>query len=57
MPVLALGGALTMRDGVLRQLQPIAENVRGGELANTGHWFASEQADELVLRLIAFFNE
>jgi len=42
MPVLALGGAFTMGDGVLRQLQPIAENVQGGVLPNAGHWFASE---------------
>jgi pimeloyl-ACP methyl ester carboxylesterase len=57
MPVLALGGELTTREGTLRQLQPIAENVRGGILEKSGHWFAAEQPDELVRRLLAFFAE
>jgi pimeloyl-ACP methyl ester carboxylesterase len=57
MPVLALGGALTMGEGMLRQMQPVAEKVQGGVLPQTGHWFATEQPDELSRRLIAFFAE
>ena len=57
MPVLALGGALTMGEGMLRQSQPVAEKVQGGVLPRAGHWFATEQADELSRRLIAFFTE
>lgn len=57
MPVLALGGELTTREGTLRQLQPIAENIQGGVLERSGHWFASEQPDELIRRLLAFFAE
>jgi pimeloyl-ACP methyl ester carboxylesterase len=57
MPVLALGGALTMGEGMLRQMKPVAENVQGGVLQQSGHWFAAEQPDELSRRLIAFFTE
>lgn len=57
MPVLALGGALTTGEGTLCQLQPIAENVHGGALPESGHWLATEQPDELSRRLIAFFTE
>jgi pimeloyl-ACP methyl ester carboxylesterase len=57
MPVLALGGALTMGEGVLRQLQPIADNVQGGVLPNAGHWFASEKPEELARRLLDFFSQ
>jgi pimeloyl-ACP methyl ester carboxylesterase len=57
MPVLALGGALTMGEGMLHQMQPVAEKVQGGVLPQAGHWFATEQPDELSRRLIAFFTE
>ena len=57
MPVLALGGALTTRDGTLRQLQPIAEDVQGGVIERSGHWLATEQPGELVSRLLTFFAE
>lgn len=57
MPVLALGGEITTGQGTLRQLEPIAENVRGGIIEKSGHWFATEQPDELVRRLLAFFAE
>ena len=57
MPVLALGGELTTGDGTLRQLQPISDNAQGGVLPRSGHWLASEQPDELVRRLVAFFAE
>ena len=52
-----MGGALTMGDGMLRQVQPVAEKVQGGVLPQTGNWFAAEQPDELSRRLIAFFTE
>jgi pimeloyl-ACP methyl ester carboxylesterase len=55
MPVLALGGALTMRDGTLRQLEPIAENIQGGIFERSAHWFATEQPNELASRLLTFF--
>lgn len=57
MPVLAPGGALTTRDGTFRQLQPVADNVQGGVLERSGHWFASEQPNELVRRLLDFFEQ
>jgi pimeloyl-ACP methyl ester carboxylesterase len=57
MPVLALGGALTTGEGTLRQLQPVAENVRGGVIERSGHWLATEQPDELANRLLVFFAE
>ena len=57
MPVLALGGALTTGEGTLRQLEPIAENIRGGVVDKSGHWLASEQPNELTRRLLIFFAE
>lgn len=59
MPVLALGGAESWgrRMEVLESMQIVALNVRGGMIANCGHFVPEEQPEELAQRLMAFFNE
>jgi pimeloyl-ACP methyl ester carboxylesterase len=59
MPVLALGGEKSFGRGMecLQSLQLVAENVRGGIVANCGHWLAEEQPEFLVGELMKFFGE
>jgi pimeloyl-ACP methyl ester carboxylesterase len=57
MPVLALGGQSVMGDGVLLGMQTVATNVRGGAIADCGHWVMSEQPGELSRQMLAFFGE
>jgi pimeloyl-ACP methyl ester carboxylesterase len=59
MPVLALGGEKSFGRGTecLQSLQLVAENVRGGIVANCGHWLAEEQPAFLVGELMKFFGE
>lgn len=57
MPVLALGGAGGWGRGeeVLASCRRVATDVRGGVMADCGHWIPEEQPDELARRLRAFF--
>lgn len=57
MPVLALGGESVLGDLVLKSLQKVAVNVRGGAIPRCGHWIASERPDYLADQLIKFFGE
>lgn len=57
MPVLALGGAMGFRNGVLRACRKLANDVRGGVIEGCGHWIAEEQPEELTRVLLAFFEE
>ncbi len=59
MPVLALGGAESWgrRMEVLESMRRVALDVRGGMIANCGHFVPEEQPEELAQRLMAFFNE
>ncbi|MFO1028829.1 MAG: alpha/beta fold hydrolase [Acetobacteraceae bacterium] len=58
MPVLALGGdsAWGRRMEVVESLQRLAVDVRGGVIANCGHWMPEEQPEELLRHLLAFFG-
>jgi pimeloyl-ACP methyl ester carboxylesterase len=57
MPVLALGGegGWGRRTEVLESLRRLATDVRGGTIADCGHWMPEEQPDELLRALLAFF--
>ncbi len=57
MPVLALGGGSSWGRGseVLHSLQRLATDVRGGVIANCGHWMPEEQPQELLHKLLDFF--
>lgn len=59
MPVLALGGERSFGRGMecLESLQRVADHVRGGSLANCGHWLAEEQPTLLSDELMSFFGE
>jgi pimeloyl-ACP methyl ester carboxylesterase len=47
-PVIAWGGALSMGDYVLAAARTIATEVRGGTLADTGHWIPEERPDAII---------
>ena len=61
MPVLALGGARAEARGrgcePLESLRAIAFNVRGGAIADCGHFIPEEQPELLAERLLAFLAE
>lgn len=59
MPVLALGGDKGFGRGMecLQSLRRVAEDVRGGVIAECGHWLAEEQPAALAEALMAFFGE
>jgi pimeloyl-ACP methyl ester carboxylesterase len=60
MPVLALSGSKGRSRGgnvVLESARRVAENVRGGEIVDCGHWIPEEKPEELVQELLAFFTE
>ena len=57
MPVLALGGELSFREGVRKSLEQVAHDVRGGTLPGCAHWIAEEQPESLCRELFAFLGE
>ena len=57
MPVLALGGAAFLGDGVRQEMEKVATDVRGGAVSQCGHWIADEQPDYLIDQLLRFFGE
>lgn len=61
MPVLALGGARAEARGrgeePLESLRAIAADVRGGAIADCGHFIPEEQPAELAERLLAHFGD
>ncbi len=57
MPVLALGGKYSFGKRTLTSMQALAEDVRGGEVDQCGHWISEEQPEYLIAQLLAFFGE
>jgi pimeloyl-ACP methyl ester carboxylesterase len=57
MPVLALGGAMSMGDGVAAWMRGLAENVESDLVPESGHWIVEEQPEWLAARLLTFFND
>jgi len=41
----------------MESLQRVAENVRGGIIANCGHWLPEEQPEIVCTELMSFFAE
>jgi pimeloyl-ACP methyl ester carboxylesterase len=58
MPVLALGGdrAWGRRQEVVESLRRMAVDVRGGVIADCGHWMPEEQPEALLRHLLDFFK-
>lgn len=57
MPVLALGGEAFLGEGVLKWMEKVASDVRGGAVPECGHWIAEEQPDYLLAAIRSFFAE
>lgn len=57
MPVLALGGKYSFGKQTKRSLTALAEDLRGGEIDQCGHWIAEEQPAYLTEQLLRFFGE
>lgn len=57
MPVLALGGKYSFGKQTMRSLTALAEDLRGGEIDQCGHWIAEEQPAYLTEQLLRFFGE
>ncbi len=53
MPVLALNaGAISPGPYVLQMMEPLANDLRGGAIADTGHWMTEEAPDEVASRIL-----
>jgi len=52
MPVLALGGELSLGEITGKLYGAVAEDVRGGVIPRCGHWVAEERPDYLVDQLL-----
>ena len=59
MPVLGLGGDRSWgrRMEVVESLNRVAEDVRGGEVPECGHFIPEERPDVTIEQLLAFFSE
>lgn len=60
MPVLAIAGTEGRGRGasvVLESARRVAEDVRGGAIENAGHWLVEERPDEVLQRMLEFFDE
>ena len=54
-PVLAIGGAMSIGPGVAAGMRGLAANVDERIIADAGHWVAEEQPAEVARLLLAFF--
>jgi pimeloyl-ACP methyl ester carboxylesterase len=41
----------------LNSARRVAEDVRGGEITNAGHWLAEEQPEEVSRQILEFLTE
>jgi pimeloyl-ACP methyl ester carboxylesterase len=57
MPVLALGGSKGVGSALIEQMQAVGDDVRGGVIADCGHWIATECPQTLIAQMTAFFDE
>ena len=57
MPVLAMGGKHSFGKQTKRSLEALAEDLRGEEIDQCGHWVAEEQPEYLTEKLLTFFGE
>ena len=56
MPVLALGGETGVGAGMLKTMQAVATNARGGVLPGCGHYIPDEKPHEFAAQLITFLT-
>ena len=55
-PVLALGADQGSAPNLYEAMQPLALEVRGGQIAECGHYIAEEQPQKLADEMLAFFD-
>ncbi|KGO66006.1 hypothetical protein PITC_052060 [Penicillium italicum] len=56
MPALAMGGASSVGDNMVRLIQNFATDVRGGAIEDCGHFVPEEQPTIVAQRLLEFFS-
>ena len=54
LPVLAIGGALSLGKGPADTMKVVADNVQSLVIPNCGHWLAEEAPKEMLAALTAF---
>ncbi len=55
LPVLALGGDVGSAPDLYERIQPLGNDVRGGVIADSGHYVPEEQPEALSTELLRFF--
>jgi hypothetical protein len=55
-PVLALGGEFGSAPDLYQNMKPLADHVRGGIIAGSGHCIPEEQPEPLARELAAFID-
>ena len=53
-PILALGGDRGSAPTICEAMRPLGSDVRGGVVANSGHYIPEEQPEALVTELLNF---
>jgi pimeloyl-ACP methyl ester carboxylesterase len=56
LPVLALGGEKSYGVGMAKELEFVASNVKGGVIANSGHWIMEENPAATTKLIIDFLS-
>jgi len=56
MPVLGLGGDRSWGPEIVAMLKEIADDVRGGSVADCNHWLADERPAETATALLTFLD-
>jgi pimeloyl-ACP methyl ester carboxylesterase len=56
-PILALGGDRGSAPDIYEAMRPLCENVRGGVVADCGHYIPEEQPEALAAKMTEFFAE
>jgi pimeloyl-ACP methyl ester carboxylesterase len=56
-PILALGGDRGSAPDIYEAMKPLCENIRGGVVADCGHYIPEEQPEALAARMAEFFAE
>ncbi|KAJ0416974.1 alpha/beta-hydrolase [Aspergillus carlsbadensis] len=57
LPVLALGGASSVGEGMVQLVRGFARNVEGGAIADCGHFLPEEQPSAVAQRLLEFWGK
>jgi hypothetical protein len=56
MPMLVLGWEISGGDFLISQARLVADNVEGVLVRGSGHWLIDEAPDQVIPRLVGFFQ-